>query len=528
MALRRNRLSVAIASAFAILIVGSVVTLSILYGRQSQLLSQVQRESDAARIAEAQANSAMKLETQQRQQALEQLHLNRLAVARAAIEQKDFATARKILVESTVPATLADDWRWVAWSYLRTSREVFSKDLSVLFPLEQQADVRQTYRTNLMSLDIDRHRIVVQLKGDFYTLDLENGQFRRLDISLAHPLNIPGATITSPAALSMGRMGPLLLSDKISILLTRNSDGGTLSFINDILSISTVRFNQEPTAGAVSHDRKMVAVGFRTGQINGYRVEQSVAGLPALKQIFSIPGYRESVASLAFSIDDQQIHAISDGLTYRVWYWNPARDIAVLPGHTNTIRHIAFSPDGNLVATAGYDGHVKIFDSKSHALLRDISAHLPTAVNFGTLEFFPDSKHLLTSGSDSMDRIWEVSPPPSLASVKSNSPLTDRILQFVFNPLNEPSTFQVDPSVSEFLVGHTSRGQLSADGTTLFTTTGFAGFNKTTTTLQQWDLHDLKNPRKIVDFAATPNIGVPYNLRYAPHAPTADCQFHSR
>ena len=69
MALRRNRLSVAIASAFAILIVGSVVTLSILYGRQSQLLSQVQRESDAARIAEAQANSAMKLETQQRQQA---------------------------------------------------------------------------------------------------------------------------------------------------------------------------------------------------------------------------------------------------------------------------------------------------------------------------------------------------------------------------------------------------------------------------------------------------------------------------
>ena len=513
MAFRRNRLSVAIASAFAILILGSVVTLSILYSRQSQLLSQVRQESQAARSAEAQANSAVKLEAQQRQQAEEQLHLNRLSIARAAVEQKDFATARKILVELPVPVALADDWRWTAWSYLRTSREVFSKDLSALFPLEEQSDVRQTYRTNPMSLDIDRHRIVVQLKNDFYTLDLEGGQFARVEISPRHPLNIPGATITNTAALSKGRLGPLALSDKLSILLTKTVEGGKLSFINDILSIGTVKFNQEPTAVAVSHDHTMVAVGFRTGQINGYRVEKSAAGLPALKQIFSIPGYRESVVSLAFSINDQQIHAISDGLTYRVWFWNPVRDTSVLLGHTNSIRHIAFSPDGTLVATAGYDGHVKIFDTKSHALLRDISAHLPTAVNFGTLEFFPDGKHLLTSGSDSMDRIWEVSTSPSLSNTKSNSALTELVLQYARISTSELSAFQVDHSVSEFFVGHTSRGELSADGTTLYTTTGFAGYNQTPTTLQQWDLHDLKNPRKTADFAATPNIGVPYNLR---------------
>ena len=86
-AIQRNKLPVAIAAAFAVIVLGSVVALSILYSRQGQLLAQVQVESKAAEqeksaalAAEAKANTAAAQEAEQRRQAEEQLHLTRLAV----------------------------------------------------------------------------------------------------------------------------------------------------------------------------------------------------------------------------------------------------------------------------------------------------------------------------------------------------------------------------------------------------------------------------------------------------------------
>lgn len=256
-----------------------------------------------------------------------------------------------------------------------------------------------------------------------YAIGMDDGHIVPLEISVAHPLELPGIVVTSESTLPGARTGPLKISDGIWMMLKSRNDGGSILLFDKPVKISLtgilgpdgnvikpfgeLALNQTPTACAISHDKKMVVVGFNTGRIDGYRVDKSLTGVPELSQIFSIQGYREAVAAVAFGADDREIHSISDGLMYRVWLWKPTPDLTILPGHTNTIRHIAFSPDGSLVASGGYDGHVHIFNLRTQQLVVDLTAYKPTD-NFGMLEFFPDGRHLITGGSDSYVRIWDV------------------------------------------------------------------------------------------------------------------------
>ena len=418
-----------------------------------------------------------------------------------------------------MPAELDDDWRWTAWSFLHSSREVVTKDLVPWFPAEERSYLlKGDSRAYPTYLDLENHRVAVFAMTKNYTIDLATGQIAPLEISSAHPLNIPGVLVDSTTKLSQARAGPLkLASDLFVVIRTKPEGGGQILLTDGAKPISTVTVTQEPSACAISHDGQMVAVGFETGRINGYRVEKTLTGSPALTPIFSVRGYREAIASLAFSQNDEQIHAVSDGMIYRVWLWNATPDVTQLHANSNTVRHVAFSPDSILVATAAYDGRVKIFDTRSHLLVKEIAAHVPKSPNFGTLSFFPDGKHLLTSGSDSVDRIWDLSSAAGANAPGVNARLTNSgwFSRWIGLAIGEP-VVKVDSPLAEFSVGHTSRGQLSPDGSTLYTTNGFAWEDNAKPKLEQWDLRDLRHPRKVADFDSTPGIYTAYNLRYLP------------
>lgn len=74
-----------------------------------------------------------------------------------------------------------------------------------------------------------------------------------------------------------------------------------------------------------------------------------------------------------------------------------------LDAHTDTVRHIAWSPDGRLLATASRDGTARIFDARSGRALLVLPSD---GVMVESVAWSPDSSHLATAGRDCVVRIW--------------------------------------------------------------------------------------------------------------------------
>jgi WD40 repeat protein/energy-coupling factor transporter ATP-binding protein EcfA2 len=71
--------------------------------------------------------------------------------------------------------------------------------------------------------------------------------------------------------------------------------------------------------------------------------------------------------------------------------------------HTNSVRGLAISPVRKIIATASYDGTIKIWDIENFELLKTLKGHDKRVMD---ISFSPDGKILTSAGEDGDVKIW--------------------------------------------------------------------------------------------------------------------------
>ena len=136
------------------------------------------------------------------------------------------------------------------------------------------------------------------------------------------------------------------------------------------------------------------------------------------KELNPLFGHTNWINSLAFSLDGQ---ILASGSTDKlIWLWNMTNghQIRVLAGHTGYVESVAFSPDDQLLASGSWDLTVRLWDVKNGQELRSLTGHTGW---INTVAFSPDGKTLASGANSDPVLLWELatSSPTSLDSSPS-------------------------------------------------------------------------------------------------------------
>ena len=118
-------------------------------------------------------------------------------------------------------------------------------------------------------------------------------------------------------------------------------------------------------------------------------------------------GHKSWIADFDFQPGSNLL--ISAAYEGKMQWWNEPlaapSSLRTVAGHKGQIRSIAFSRDGQLLATAGNDKLVRIWRATDGALLKELEGHGSHVYN---LAFHPDGRHLVSGELKGILKQWEI------------------------------------------------------------------------------------------------------------------------
>lgn len=130
---------------------------------------------------------------------------------------------------------------------------------------------------------------------------------------------------------------------------------------------------------------------------------------------------RATIQPMELSVDDKRFGTGSVDGFLRVWDLETGKVVSQMK-HGSEINSIAFSPDGRLVASAGEDHLVQVWNSETGERVTTLVGHKNEVMR---VRFTPDGQRIVTASHDRTGRVWEVASGQTVFLLPHNGEVID-------------------------------------------------------------------------------------------------------
>lgn len=141
----------------------------------------------------------------------------------------------------------------------------------------------------------------------------------------------------------------------------------------------------------------------------------------------TLKGHAQDVSSVAFSPDGQLLASGSNDRTIRLWDMKTGATLHMMEEHSSIVHCVAFAPNNQHVASASSDNTVRLWDVKSGGV-RTLKGHSDTV---SSVAFSPDGQQLASASWDRTARLWELKTEKTLKVLRGHFGL---ITTIAFSP----------------------------------------------------------------------------------------------
>lgn len=152
------------------------------------------------------------------------------------------------------------------------------------------------------------------------------------------------------------------------------------------------------------------------------------ASLSGRSTLGFLAGYKESMRAVAFSPDGKYLLTGNGDKTAFLWDAETKKKLWSFKGHTGGILCVAFRPDGKQLLTTTTEGTITVWDIDSGEVVHTLEGHEGPVFS---AVFSPDGSKILSGGDDGTTRIWNVEEGKELHKFNDHS---ERILSVAFHP----------------------------------------------------------------------------------------------